>query len=157
MQGMLRERVGAMLERGAGEPGAGAQVLPIVTVESGHRYALDAELRWHVLAPDGGRAVLAAGDAVEALHEAVEWKRDAFEEGARQNDLPPDEVVFAFPSVPLARAMLSKRAAYLVRLALQWIRPTELRELRADIVRVASSAELPRPVKDLAERLVVPE
>jgi hypothetical protein len=55
------------------------------------------------------------------------------------------------------RAVLEKEHPYLTRLALEWIRPTELRALRAELVAVTKAASMPLPVKDLAERLIVPE
>jgi hypothetical protein len=55
------------------------------------------------------------------------------------------------------RAVLAKGFPYLTRLALLWIRNTELRELRAEILVVSRSGEMPVPIRDLAERLLVPE
>jgi hypothetical protein len=57
----------------------------------------------------------------------------------------------------VVRAVLAKEHPYLTRLALEWLRTTELRELRAEIKQVARSTDMPHAVRDLAERLVVPE
>jgi hypothetical protein len=65
-------------------------------------------------------------------------------------------VLFAFPVADLVRAVLDKRISYLTRLALAWLRPTELRELRAEILAVSKDSFMPSPVRDLAGRLVVP-
>jgi hypothetical protein len=59
--------------------------------------------------------------------------------------------------VEVIRAVLARQSSYLTRLALEWIRPTELRELRREILAVREVPNLPVAVKQYAERLVVPE
>lgn len=159
----LQAAVRAILDGGAGDPlpGAGDRFLPLVTLDSGARLGLDGEARW-VLVPDDGRAAVRWDDATAHLfHEPLEWKRsrfdDAVEDAARGAGLPPEAVVDVFPAIEIARAVLAKQVDYLTRLALLWLRPSELRPLRKEILAVARARETPAPLRDLAERLVVPE
>jgi hypothetical protein len=160
----LAARLQEILDAGGGEPLAPSspeRYLPLVTLDSGARCGLDREGAW-VFSPEGGRpAVRCAPATAHAFHEVLEWKRsrfdDAVEEAARAAALPVDEAVFSFPAVAVVRAVLAKQHAYMTRLALEWLRTTELRELRAEIVAVGRSPDMPVAVKDLAERLTVPE
>jgi hypothetical protein len=159
----LGARVQEILEGGGGElvPGASERFLPLVTLDSGARCGLDREARW-LLVPEGDRpATRCTPAAAHLFHEALERKRarfdDAIEEAARACGLPAEHVVDTFPAVFVIRAVLEKEHPYLTRLALEWIRPTELRALRAELVAVTKAASMPLPVKDLAERLIVPE
>lgn len=158
MESTLRARVIEVLDRGEGT--AEPRFLPLLTLDSGARYGLNAELRWILAAAEGGALVTIDLDTVHLLHEAIEWKRERFDEAlteaARAHGLPEDELVFAFPVAALIRAVLEKRISYLTRLALAWLRPSELRELRIEILAVAKDSFLPAPVRGLAERLVVP-
>jgi hypothetical protein len=159
----LRPQLGALLEAGGGEPlpGAEARFLPLVTLDSGARCGLDAEARWLLVPDDGGAALTWADAHAHLFHEALEWKRgrfdDAVEDAARALGLPAEEVLFSFPAVAVVRAVLAKEQPYLTRLALQWIRPTEARELRRELLAVARQDGMPAPVRELASRLVVPE
>ena len=156
----LSDSVREALEAGRGAVFDGRPALPLVTLESGARVALDADLVWLLLRTDGGVRPAVAGDE-HVLHEVVEQKRADFEAaleaGARAAGLDPDAVVLAFPATAVVRAVLGRRVAFLVLLALRWLAPTELRELRADILLVAKGSDLPLPVKELAAHLVVPE
>jgi hypothetical protein len=160
-QSTLRERVQAVLDAGGGQTADGHRFLPLITLESGGRYGLDADLRWLVVSPDGAAVSVFTPSSGHLMHEALEWKREAFdgalEAAARSFDLPVDDVVFSFPVFDVIRAVFARKSSYMTRLALQWLRPTELRELRADIKAILDQPNMPRPVKDLAERLVVPE
>lgn len=159
----LAARLQEIFEGGGGEPaGAGpGRLLPLITLDSGARCGLDREARWVLLPDDGRPAVVYGPDTAHLFHEALEWKRrrfdDALEEAARAQGLPAEEVLFAFPAVDVIRAVLAKGHPYLTRLALEWIGPTELRALRAEIRTVMQAPNMPLPVKDLAERLIVPE
>ena len=157
----LSARVREAFEAGKGKTKNGIAYLPLATLESETVIGLDAELRWLAVPPDD-RAPFIYGPGTEhVLSEVIEWKRanleTALESGAAALGLPADDVLFSFPTVGIVRGILGKQSGYLIRLALQWLRTTELRELRADIVRVAEDKCLPRPVKDLASRLIVPE
>jgi len=158
----LLKRLAEILDGDGGEPLLGAtRFLPLLTLDSGARCGLDREAGW-VLVPDDGREPVryAAGHAY-LFHEALEWKRarfdDTVEAAARAQGLPAEAVLFSFPAVEVIRAVLAKGAPYLTRLALQWIAPTELRELRRDIKVVSVHPDMPVPTKELAERLIVPE
>jgi hypothetical protein len=157
----LGDEVGRLLAEGRGDERAGVRFLPLVTLESESRFGLDAAAIWVAVPPDERPPFSCAPGDEHLLAEALEWKREKFdaalEEGARAQGLAPEDVVFAFPALELVRSVLATRSPYLTRLALLWLRPTELRALRVEILRVAADRELPAPVKDLAERLVVPE
>jgi hypothetical protein len=157
----LAERVREILEAGGGDERAGIRFLPMVTLESETRFGLDASLGWVAVPPDDRPPFPCGAGTEHVLAEALEWKRDLFdaalEEAAGRHGLDPLEVQLAFPVAELVRGVLATRSPYLTRLALMWLRPTELRPLRTAISRVANDPELPAPVKDLAARLVVPE
>lgn len=158
MESTLRARITEVLAQAEGADAP--RFLSLVTLESGARYGLDADLRWVLAAAETGAVVTLDKDSVHLLHEAIEWKRDVFDDaladGARAHALPVDEVVDAFPVADLLRAVLDKRISYLTRLALAWLRPSELRALRAEILAVSKDSFMPAPVRGLAERLVVP-
>jgi hypothetical protein len=132
-----------------------------MTLDSGARCGLDREGRW-VLVPDGGKAPVRFDPAgAHLFHEVLEVRRarfdDAVETAARALELPAEEIVLTFPAVDVVRGVLAKEHPYLTRLALEWIAPTELRVLRAEIRAVTRIASMPTATKELAERLVVPE
>ena len=152
----IREAIG----QGRGEAVGGLTVLPLVTLESETRIAIDDAGRWVVLPPD--RPPIVCGpDNAHVLTEALEWKRSAFDDAleasARTFGLPPDDVLLSCPVFALVGAALETGTSYLVRLGLSWLVPTELRPMRAAIVRVTAATHLPASVRDLADRLVVPE
>jgi hypothetical protein len=159
MESTLGARIAEIFAKGGGE--GEPRFLPLVTLDSEARCGLDAELRWVVAAAEGGAVVVIGKDNVHLLHEVLEWKRDRFDdalaEAARALELPEDDLVFAFPVIDLVRAVLDKRVSYLTRLALAWLRPTELRPLRTELLFVSKDSFMPAPVRGLAERLVVPE
>jgi hypothetical protein len=131
-----------------------------VTLVSGARVGLDASGAWHV-APEGGGPLRAyAPEQGQLFYEVLESKRDDFdarlEEAARAAGLPAEATVLAFPAIGVVRAVLAKGLPYMTRLALSWLRMTELRELRAEIVEVARDPAMPAPIRGLAERLTVP-
>jgi hypothetical protein len=158
--GSLADAVREALDAGRGELVEGKRALPLVTLESGARVALVEGGAWALLSPEGALRVVGEGDAY-VLHEVVEQKRadfDAALEGAaRAAGLDADAVVLAFPSTAVVRVLLDRRVPYLVHLALRWLVPTELREVREEIVRVSKGSDLPLPVRELAQHLVVPE
>ncbi len=159
----LTARLTEVLDAGGGDPcpGGADRYLPLVTLDSDARCGLDAQARWVLVPADGRAPIRAAPDTAHLFHEVLEWKRarfdDALEAAARAAGLPVDEVVFGFPVVDVVRGVLAKEHPYLTRLALEWLRTTELRELRAELRAVAQSASMPLPVRDLAERLIVPD
>jgi hypothetical protein len=79
------------------------------------------------------------------------------EEAAGELGLPAESVLFSLPVVELVRAMFEKDRPHFSRLSLKWLLPSELRALRADIAALVDNELLPRELRDLAKRLVVPE
>ncbi|MEO7331235.1 MAG: hypothetical protein ABI193_21850 [Minicystis sp.] len=160
MESTLRARVQEILEHGGGEQVGDARVLPLVTLESGARQGLDGAARWALIPAESGAPVVIDEGNVHLLHEAIEQRRDDFDEAieqqARALDLPVDELLFSYPVTALVRSILVKRSSYLTRLALAFLRTTELRALREEILVVTRDSAMPGPVKDLAMRLVVP-
>jgi hypothetical protein len=161
----LKERLVEVLEGGGGEAAAaaapGERFLPLVTLESEMRIGLDREAHWVAAPPDGRAPFRVEPGGEHALYEVLESKRGDFEAkleaAAREHGLPADEVVLAFPAVDVVRGVIAKGLPYMTRLALLWILPSELRELRADVVKIAGANEMPAPIRDLASRLIVPE
>jgi hypothetical protein len=161
----LETKLGELLDAGGGEPIPGTQehFVPLVTLDSDARVGLDAAGAW-VLVPGEGAAnpavVRFAPGRGHLFHEVLEWKRrrfdDTLEDAARALGLPAEETLFSFPSIPVIRAILERETPYLTRLALEWIAPTELRPLRPEILAASKSADMPVPVRELAQRLVVP-
>jgi hypothetical protein len=133
---------------------------PLVTLESGAVISLDRSAHWIHTSSEGLMTQFTAATG-HVFAEVVEQPRDTFDDAlaasARAAELPSDEVVFAFPALDVVRAVLAKNYAYLTRLALLWIRPSELREMRAEIILVTETPNIPGPVKDLARRLTVAE
>lgn len=158
---MLKDRLREVFEGGGGEEALGTRFLPLVTLDSETRLGLDPELRWVGVPTDGRPPFRCEPGSEHAFHEVLETKRRAFEdqleEGARAHGLPADEVVLAFPAVAVMRGVIAKGLDYTTRLALLWALPSELRELREDLVRLASARTTSAPIKELASRLIVPE
>lgn len=153
-------KVSELLDAGHGEPIEGGRFLPLATLESGARVGLDAIAAWILVPEGGGPARVYAADQAHAFYEVLESKRqdfdDAVEGAARAAGLPAEEVLFSFPAIPVVRAVLGKGLPYLTRLALLWVRNTEIRELRAEIVEVSRSLDMPHAVRELAAHLIVP-
>lgn len=174
----LRERL--LADAGAIERVGGDAFFGLLTFESGCRIGLalgDAEQAaacWAAVsgpAMDGaavdGAAVdgavltkFAESDAIKFV-ELIEHPRAdieaRIEQAAKELELPAQSVVFSLPVVELVRAMLEKERAHFCRQCLLWLLPSELRALRAEIAAVAENELLPRQLRDLAARLVVPE
>lgn len=159
MESPLAARIAEIFARGEGQ--GEPPFLPLVTLDSEARYGLDAERRWILAGPEGAAPLVISKSNVHLFHEALEWKRsrfdDAVTDAARALGLPEDEVVDSFPVFDLVRAMFERRVVFLTRLSLAWLRPSELREVRAEILVVSKDPLMPAPVRDLATRLVVPE
>ncbi len=161
MNEQLRERIGELIESGKGQSVADTVFIPLLTLDSGSVIGLDKEAHWVATSPDG-TSVHPFGPGEEKwFYEAAENPRSDFEEqlgqGAKQAGLEADPVVFSFPSVDLVREVLGINSQYFARLGLLWLLPSELRPLRKEIVAVAENDKYPRQVRELAQRLVVPE
>ena len=106
---------------------------------------------------------LTAFDPVHAIQfvQLIETPRsevdDGIEKGAAELGLPVESVLFSLPVVELVRAMLEKDRPHYSRLCLMWLLPSELRALRPEILALVDNELLPRQLRDLAGRLVVPE
>ncbi|XXX81888.1 hypothetical protein WMF30_24310 [Sorangium sp. So ce134] len=161
MSANLKDLVRELLDAGGGEPLEGGRFLPLVTLESGARVGLDGAGTWVFAPEDGGAAQAFAPERGRVFFEVLESKRDDFdasiEAAARAAGLPAEEVAFSFPAVDVVRAVLARGLPSMTRLALAWIRLTEVRALRADIAAVSRDPTMPVPIRDLAERLTVPE
>lgn len=159
MNEALAASVQAMIDEGRCETVAGMRLVPLLALESETRIAIAEGMRWVAVPPDERPPFVYGPGTEQVLLEAIETPRRDFEqrleEAARKVGLPAEEACDAFPYVGVVRAVLATTSPYLVRLALLWLRPTELRELREDLGRVARSPALPTVVKDLAAHLVV--
>ena len=98
---------------------------------------------------------LRSEDDGHMFHEVLEWNRnkfdDALEQGAKALGLPPIEVSLAFPASGIVRAVLVKNMHYTTRLALQWLRPSEVRDVQVEIRRIVEDRKIPTVLRDFAE------
>jgi len=159
MNAAVEARIRELAEAGGGEVVFGTRFFPLVELDSGARIGLDAQARFGVTLPDA-LCVFAPEDG-HMFHEVLEWKRnkfdDALEEGAKAHGLPPIEVSLSFPATGIVRAVLVKNMHYTTRLAMQWLRPSELREVQVEIRRIAEDRATPTALRDFANRLLLPE
>lgn len=159
MQGTVEARVQELVEAGKGETIFSTRFFPLVELDSGARVGLDAQARFAVTLPDS--LCVFAPEAAHMFHEVLEWKRnkfdDALEAGAKTHGLPAIEVSLSFPATGIVRAVLVKNMHYTTRLALQWLRPSELRDVQAEIRMIAADRATPTALRDFALRLLVPE
>lgn len=163
----LREQ---LLAEGAERVGDHAFV-SIVTLDSGARLALTmvgpvddeglptGDAQWAMvigqeLSPFDPERVIKFAELIENPRADIE---ERIERGAADAGLPAESVLFSLPVVEIVRAMLEKNRPHFSRLSLLWLLPSELRALRADIVELVDNELLPRSLRDLAQRLVVPE
>jgi hypothetical protein len=139
--------------------------VPLLTLESGARMgpcariaAEDGAVGW--AAHDGDRLIPFSEANARHFVELLESDRrhidDQIERAASERGLPVDEALFSLPAAPLVRAITVTRSPHYCRLALAWLLPTELRELRDDIAPLVDDTSLPHMVRELAQRLLVP-
>jgi hypothetical protein len=98
----------------------------------------------------------AAKHFVELLEQPRRGLDEQIEAAAHKLGMPVDPLLLSLPSVELVRAMLKSGSPHYCRVALQWLVPTELRELRDDIAPLVDDRNLPIMVRELAEHLLVP-
>jgi hypothetical protein len=159
MHATVEARIRELVEGGGGETVFAARFFPLVELDSGALVGLDEKAQFAITLPD----VLCtfAPDTGHMFHEVLEWKRnkfdDALEEGAKVHGLAPLEVSFAFPATGIVRAVLVKNMHYTTRLALQWLRPSEMRDVQVEIRRIADDRATPTQIRDFAARLLLPE
>ena len=166
MSDTLKARLAALIEEGSCDEVEGRPFLSLCTLESEMRYGLclrDDELIWARAqeGPSGEVLIFASGADAVRFVELVEHDRDLLEEriasAARERGLDPEAAVATLPVVTVVGGLLEGRTPLFCRQALRWLRPTELRPLRAAIAGVAEDRAMPRDVRSLAERLIVPD
>ncbi len=159
MVGMVETRIHELVEAGAGEIVFATRFFPLVELDSGTRVGLDAQARFTITHPDA--LVVYEAEEGHMFHEVLEMKRnqfdDALEQGAKTLGLPPIEVSLSFPASGIVRAVLVKNMHYTTRLALQWLRPSEVRDVQVEIRRIVEDRKNPTVLRDFAKRLLVPE
>jgi hypothetical protein len=157
----LAAMVAAAFEQGRGEQVEQARFLPIFSLESGTRFGFDESASWAAQRATAPELLPFAPGRESVFFEAVENRRPDVERliasGAEAVGFDPEAVVLSFPAVELVRAVLTKQSPYFCRLALLFLAPSELRAVRPEIVAIARHPHLPRPLRELAERLTVPE
>lgn len=155
----VEARIRELVEAGGGEGVFGSRFFSLVELDSGARVGLDAAAHFCILWPEALHVF--SPDAGHMFHEVLEWKRtkfdDALEEGAKAHGLPGIEVSLAFPASGIVRAVLVKNMHYTTRLALQWLRPSELRDVQVEIRRIAEDRATPTALRDFANRLILHE
>lgn len=167
MSDSVKARLAALAAEGRCDTVEGRPFLSLCVLESEMRYGLalrDDELVW-ARAQDGpsGEQVLIFSSVANAVRfvELVEQDRDALEatiaKAARAVGIDASEAVATLPVVAVATGLLDGRTPLFCRQTLRWVRPSELRELRAVIVGVAQDRSLPGDVRSLADRMTVPE
>lgn len=149
-----------LVEKGKGEPFGQVRFFPLITLDSGARVGLDQDGAFVFVRAEDPNIIPYSPEQAYVFHEVVESKRnhfdDALEESANALGLPGIDVSIAFPTLPIVRAVLAKNMHYTTRLALTFLRPTELRDMRDEIKRIAEDRYLPTGLRDFAERLLVP-
>ena len=161
MNEKVSARVIEILLAGGGEKVKDLSYVPLVVLESGTKYGLNEKGEW-VAHRTGTTDLMTFGPGTEPQFcEAVEQKRGDFDQmlsdRAQALGFDPDATVLSFPSVEFVRDLLHRQSILFTRLALLFLLPSELRELRADIREVSANQGMPRPIRDLANHLTVPE
>lgn len=164
MDGELRRQLDELVERGGAELVGQHPFVPMLVLESTMRVGLTHDgcsdsFVWALA--DGQTLTLFSASTAAMFVEVFEHRRDDFEsrlgQGAAGVGLPAEATAWSFPAVQLVRAMLASPSPHFRRCALGWLLTTELRELRADILRVAADTATPTALRELARRMVVPE
>ncbi len=149
-----------LVEKGKGEPLGATRFFALITLDSGARIGLDQTGRFVLVREEDPQLVAFSIEDAYFFHEVVESRRRSFdeavEESAKGLGLPAIEVSLAFPAVEIVRAVLLKNMHYTTRLALGWLHPSELRDVRDEIKRIATDRYTPTSLRDFAERLIVP-
>jgi hypothetical protein len=159
MVGTVETRIRELVEAGGGETVFGVRFFPLVELDSGARVGLDAQAHFAITCPD--ELFVYASEDAHMFHEVLESNRnkfdDALEQGAKTHGLDPIEVSLAFPASGIVRAVLVKNMHYTTRLALQWLRPSEIRDVQVEIRRIVEDRKVPTVLRDFAARLLVAE
>jgi hypothetical protein len=159
MASELLSALAALVAAGDAETLGKHHYVPVFTLDSGARCGLVEDGRWALA--EGDNLVLFGDGDERAFVEVVEHRRSDVDErielGAKALGLSVDQVLFSFPAVELTRALLATRSGHFVRLALEWLLPSELRSLRGEIAAVAADPHFQTSLRDLAQRMVVGE
>jgi hypothetical protein len=153
----VRARLAAVLDEGRVEDVGGARFLPLVELASGARLGLDEVGRWALAEAEATELRPVVPGAERTFVELCEQPRRELEArieaAAGALGFSADALLASLPSVAIVRSLLGLRSAHVVRLALLWLLPSELRELRVEIAAVAADERHPRAVRELAARL----
>lgn len=159
MAGPVETRILELVEAGAGESIFSTRFFPLVELDSGARVGLDAKGRFAIMHPE--ELWVFEPEHGHMFHEVLEWPRnkfdDALEAGAKVHGLPPLEVSLSFPAAEIVRAVLIKNMHYTTRLALQWLRPSEIRDVQVEIRRITEDRKVPTVLRDFAARMLLPD
>ncbi len=159
MSDALRERFDAIVEAGDSEGVQDRHFVAIFTLDSGLRYGLVDDLSWALV--DGDRLTVFQNGTETAFVEVLEHRRQQFDErleqGAAACGFPAEEVLFSFPAMEIVRVMVEGASQHFCRLAMLWVKPSELRPLRSVLLGAAENSGWPAALRDLARRLVVHE
>ncbi len=159
MEGTVAARIQELVQAGGGEAVFGVRFFPLVELDSGARIGLDADACFAITLSDS--LCKYAPEEGHMFHEALEWKRNKFEEtleqGAKVHGLQPLDVSFSFPFAGIVRAVLERNMHYTTRLGLQWLRPSELRDVQAEIRRIVEARGTPTSLREFASRMLVTE
>lgn len=157
MHATVEARIHELVECGGGELFFSSRFFPLVELDSGARVGLDTQSRFVVTLPES--LCVYSPNAGHMFHEVLEWSRnkfdDALENGAKSHGLPAVEVSLAFPASGIIRAVLIKNMHYTTRLALQWLRPSELRDVQTEIRHIVEDRATPNTLRDFANRLIL--
>lgn len=146
-----------------------ARFVALLTLDSEMRYGLRFQLDDEGALADapvwamhrGGELTCFSPATAKHFVEVFEHDRRDFETRlearARELNLPDMEVVFSFPAFELVRTMMHSESQHYTRMAISWLLPSELRDLRADLIAIRDNSELSEAIRSLAERLVVSE
>lgn len=157
MHATVDARIQELVECGGGELFFSSRFFPLVELDSGARVGLDVQARFVITIPES--LCVYSPNAGHMFHEVLEMSRnkfdDALENGAKSHGLPALEVSLAFPASGIVRAVLIKNMHYTTRLALQWLRPSELRDVQTEIRQIVEDRRTPTALRDFANRLIV--
>jgi hypothetical protein len=142
---------------------AGHAFVALLDFESGPRYGLLATAdgtgdhgRW-ARASGGKITPFGPGEAPSFVELLEHPRRDVetlIEKRAAALGLPALATAWSLPATDLVRAMLAGPSQHFARLAMEWLLPTELRELSAELRACSENRDFPEPVRALAAHLI---
>lgn len=160
MSDEVREAVASKVEAEEVEHVGADVFIPIFSLESGTRFGLDEHGGWAMVEAGAQQLIQFQTGKEMYFLELLEHARDAVEvqigEGAAKQGLPSDGVTWSLPAIELVRVVCQLRKPHFCRLALLWLLPSELRELRDELAALSEDHKLPQALRDLASRLAGP-